>query len=130
MDEMEKEANKKLSILEGNLSTSLQATRVSNEHWCAFISILFVFKDYEIKCRSLEGNVASLNSAIKDKNKEIDILQKDLDLLLATLAKAQSSGLVHLSGMALARDNSQLDQLVVQSQEQVYCSVLFWACFV
>ena len=29
MDEMEKEANKKLSILEGKLTTSLQTTRVS-----------------------------------------------------------------------------------------------------
>ncbi|XP_065898660.1 putative leucine-rich repeat-containing protein DDB_G0290503 [Dysidea avara] len=104
MDEMEKEANKKLSILEGKLTTSLQTTR-----------------DYENKCQLLEGSVASLKSAIEEKSKEVFVLQQDLDLLLTTLAKAQSSGLVHLSGMALTSvdDSSQLDQLVVQSQEQL-----------
>ena len=80
-------------------------------------------KDYENKCQLLEGSVASLKSAIEEKSKEVFVLQQDLDLLLTTLAKAQSSGLVHLSGMALTSvdDSSQLDQLVVQSQEQVLC---------
>jgi len=82
---------------------------------------IFHLKDYENKCKLLEGSVTSLKSAIEAKNKEVVILQQDLDLLLTTLVKAQSSGLVHLSGMALTSvdDTSQLDQLVVQSQEQV-----------
>jgi len=86
----------------------------------------FYFKDYENKCKLLEGSVASLKSAIEAKNKELVILQQDLDLLLTTLVKAQSSGLVHLSGMVLTSvdDSSQLDQLVVQSQEQVYCYIM------
>jgi len=99
------------------------------------VSIVFItsfyLKDYENKCKVLEGNVGMLESAIKEKNKEIVALQKDLNCLLTTMAKAQSSGPVHLSGIALSatEHNSPLEGLVVQSQTQVrMCSVYSVVC--
>lgn len=69
----------------------------------------------------LERNVAMLESAIKEKNKEVVALQKDLNCLLSTMAKAQSSGPVHLNRIALSaiEHGSPLEGLVVQPQTQV-----------
>ena len=83
------------------------------------------FKDYENKCRVLERNVAALKLALEEKTKEVIALQKDLNSLLSTMAKAQSSGTVQLNGIDLSaiEHGSSLEGLVVQSQTQVSASV-------
>ena len=70
--------------------------------------------------------MAALKLALEEKNKEIAALQKDLNSLLSTMAKAQSSGPVSLSGISLSANNEHenpLEGLVVMSQSQVciYC---------
>ena len=89
-----------------------------------FIYLLLSFKDYENKCRVLERNVTALKLALEEKTKEVIALQKDLNSLLSTMAKAQSSGPV-LNGIDLSatEHGSSLEVLVVQSQTQVSASV-------
>ena len=84
------------------------------------------FKDYENKCQVLERNVAALKLALEEKTKEVIALQKDLNSLLSTMAKAQSSGPVQLNGIDLSaiEHGSSLEGLLVQSsQTQVSASV-------
>ena len=45
--------------------------------------------------------MASLKLALEEKTKEVLALQKDLNALLSTMAKAQSSGPVQLGGIDL-----------------------------
>ena len=66
--------------------------------------------------------MASLKLALEEKTKEVLALQKDLNSLLSTMAKAQSSGPVQLGGIDLnvSSHGDSLEGLVVQSQTQVY----------
>ena len=67
--------------------------------------------------------MATLKLALEEKTKEIAALQKDLNSLLSTMIKAQSSGPVNLSGISLSVNNEHgnpLEGLVVMSQSQVY----------
>ena len=68
--------------------------------------------------------MASLKLALEEKTKEVLALQKDLNSLLSTMAKARSSGPVQLGGIDLnvSGHAGALEGLVVQSQTQVcYC---------
>ena len=75
--------------------------------------------------------MAALKLALEEKTKEVMALQKDLNLLLSTMTKAQSSGPVQLGriDLSVSDHGSALEGLVVQSQTQVcYYTVYLFVC--